>query len=149
MPDILNLLTEYSEAIASLGVITTFLGGVIGYSLKALKDKKNNLKTENEALKKQLQIVKAELKQLKSIEKTDREIVSSPLGGDCLYFKTKNQYICPVCWYAKHKIVPVFDTDKTGYFKCQICGQEGNFNPQIISETQSVILGAIDDYYRN
>lgn len=163
MSDILTILTEYSEAITSIGVLTTLFGAVIGYFIRSRKDRKSGLKAENDNLKKendnlkkennnlknQIQAIKDELKEYMAVDEIDNEIIPSPLGGDCLFWRTKNQYICPTCWYSNKKTTPVFDEDDTGYFCCKTCGQKGKFNPQTIKEVKSIMAHAFDSFYSN
>lgn len=46
MSDILTILTEYSEAITSIGVLTTLFGAVIGYFIRSRKDRKSGEKNK-------------------------------------------------------------------------------------------------------
>lgn len=129
MLDIINFLNNYNEAIASINVFAGLIGCIIGYFIKTFADRKNNLKKENKNLKAENEELKLELTKYKSIEKTKEQITKSPLGGECLFWTLYNQHICPVCWYNNQNITPVFDQNNTGYFKCQICGQEGIYDP--------------------
>ena len=149
MTNILKLLNEYNPAITSIGVLATILGGIIGYCLKSIKDRKSSLKKENddlkedlkkenENLKQQIQTLNDQLEQYKSYEEISNQIIPSPLGGDCLFWEKQNKYICPVCWYNEHNIVPVYEIG-TGYFECQSCGQKGRYNPQTIREAHNMM----------
>lgn len=156
MSDILTILTEYSEAIASIGILTSLCGAIIGYFISSRKDRKselkteiNNLKNENDNLKNQIQAMTDKLNEYMSVDEIDNEIIPSPLGGDCLFWHTKNQYICPTCWYNNKKTTPVFDEDDTGYFCCKTCGQRGKFNPQTIKEVQDIMTRTFDSFNSN
>lgn len=149
MTNILKLLTEYNGAITSIGVLTTILGGIIGYCLKSIKDRKSsfkkenddlndNLKKENENLKKQIQTLNDQLEQYKSYEEISNQIAPNPLGGNCLYLSKKGQYICPTCWNDKRKVIQVFGDD-AGYFECHVCKTKDVFNPQTIRKVHNMV----------
>lgn len=146
---IVDLLNNYNGMIIALCSVFTLIGTIIGVFINKASNKKSRVKQENDKLKERNKELEEELFNYKSIEKIENNFKQNPLEGDCLYLEDKKQYICPVCWYKDKKIVPVFDTENTGYYKCNICANQGIFDKNLVLRIRNNYNNIFNEFYED
>lgn len=81
---------------------------------KEITDTNSALQQEIERLQKKVQIYEA---------------TQPSTTGDYLILKNSGQAICPTCWGAAHKLVPIYGNE-TGHYICGGCKTQGIFDHQ-------------------
>lgn len=112
---------------ANLGtVIIPVICVFLTYALTVRHERKKDRAASNKALQKENEDL---LSQLQIYEAT-----SSSQTGAFLVRKKDNEPICPVCWRAEHKAIPIYENSDTGYYTCGKCGQTGIFNRKKVQQ---------------
>lgn len=89
--------------------------------------RRHERKREQSDTSKALQSQIEEFKEMLSVY----EDASRSPDGDCYTVKATGEKICPTCWGAEHKPIPVSD-DGTGKYKCVRCGSTGVHSKQAV-----------------
>ena len=110
----------------------SIIGFIAGYAIKGLKEAKANRKKEIEMLKADIDRLKTELKEYKSLEKFQQSLQYVDTG---FYFRASNdgstnEYYCARCLDNNGKKIRII-IQEDGDYTCPVCKNTGLFNEKM------------------
>lgn len=141
-----QILTWLSSNLGS--VIVPIVCVLLTYVLTVRHERKKDKAVSNKMLQMEIDNLRSQLEIY--------ETTSSSQSGDFLVRKENGEAICPVCWRADHKAIPIYEKDGTAYYICGKCGTKGIYNyhkvQQIKAENEAAkkrLLNSISEYNSN
>lgn len=111
-----------------VAVIVPFLCVLLTYFLTKMNERKKGKADSYKALQQENDALKAKLDLYEAVEPSKNE--------DYYILKATGETICPTCWGAEHKPIPVRDNG-TGHYICARCNGTGVFNKAAVSRLES------------
>lgn len=122
-------------------IISAIVGAAVGAVLTWLFAMRHERSKAKALASKELQ------KKIEELEERLRvyEDVEQATDGDYYLMKATGETICPTCWGAEHKAIPVRDNG-TGYYNCAHCSGSGVYSRRVVDEQEAKNTQALDTY---